>query len=50
MQSCSKNPLRRMIWAWPKHFLTPKRGHVKAQTIYIFSYFCNPKRDLHGLL
>ena len=31
-------------------FLTPKRDHVKTQTIYIFLHFfaCNPKRDLHG--
>ena len=30
-------------------FLTPKRDHVKTQTIYIFLYFfaCNPKRDLY---
>ena len=33
------NPLRRLIWAWPKHFLTPKRDHVKTQTIYIFFMF-----------
>ena len=32
------NPLRRLIWAWPKHFLTPKRDHVKTQTIYIYFY------------
>ena len=44
------NPKRRPIWAWPKPFLTPKRDHVKTQTIYVFLYFfaCNPKRDLHG--
>ena len=30
-------------WVWPNIFLTPKRDHVKAQTIYIFLYFlaCN---------
>ena len=27
------NPSRRPIWAWPKLFLTPKRDHVKTQTI-----------------
>ena len=32
------NPYRRPIWAWPKHFLTLKRDHVKSQTIYIFFY------------
>ena len=26
------NPRRRPIWAWPKHFLTPERDHVKTQT------------------
>ena len=33
------NPYRRPIWAWPKLFLTPKRDHVKTQTIYNYSYF-----------
>ena len=33
------NPLRRPIWAWPKLSLTPKRDHVKTQTIYIYLYF-----------
>ena len=32
------NPLRRPIWAWPKLFLTPKRDHVKTQTIYVYFY------------
>ena len=27
------NPLRRPIWAWPNLSLTPKRDHVKTQTI-----------------
>ena len=31
------NSQRRPIYAWPKLFLTPKRDHVKTQTIYIFS-------------
>ena len=26
------NPKRRPIWAWSKHFLIPKRDHVKTQT------------------
>ena len=26
------NPQKRPIWAWPKLFLFPKRGHVKTQT------------------
>ena len=26
------NPERRPIWAWPKHFFTPKTDHVKTQT------------------
>ena len=30
------NLQRRPIWAWLKLFLTPKRDHVKTQTIYIF--------------
>ena len=31
-------------------FWTPKRDHVKTQTIHIFLHFfaCNSKRDLHG--
>ena len=33
------NPQRRLIWAWPNPFLTPKRDHVKTQTIYIFIFF-----------
>ena len=33
------NPKGRPIWAWPKLVLTPKRDHVKTQTIYIFSIF-----------
>ena len=52
----SRRPIRP---AWPKLSLTPKRDHVKTQTICIFRsplwapsiflYFfaCNPKRDLH---
>ena len=32
------NPLRRPIWAWPELFLTPKRDHVKTQTIYFFIF------------
>ena len=31
------NSQRRPIYAWPKLFLTPKRDHVKTQTIDIFS-------------
>ena len=44
------NPKRRPIWAGPKLFFTPKRDHVKTQTIYMFLYFfvCNPKQDLQG--
>ena len=30
------NSQRRPIYAWPKLFLTPKRDHVKTQTIDIF--------------
>ena len=33
------NSQRRLIYAWPKLFLTPKRDHVKTQTIYIVIFF-----------
>ena len=43
-------PLKETDLGVAQAFLTPKRDHVKTQTIYIFLYFlaCNPKRDLHG--
>ena len=43
-------PLKEANLGVAQAFLTPKRDHVKTQTIYIFLYClaCNPKRDLHG--
>ena len=44
------NPLKKTNLGVAQAFLTPKRNHVKTQTIYFFYVFftCNPKRDLHS--
>ena len=41
-------PLKETDLGVAQHFLTPKKDHVKTQTIYMFLYLfaCNPKRDL----
>jgi len=43
-------PLKETDLGMAQAFLTPKRDHVKTQTMYIFLYFfaCNPTRDLHS--